>query len=114
MPDSSESFNGLTLYQVLGVGPTADIQTIKDQYHKLAKLHHPDAGGNEGTFIEIRDAAKVLLDSKARVAYDERLRFTMEKCQRCNGTGLASTQRKLLHAACPSCGGAGFNAKKKG
>jgi len=34
---------------------------IKQQYRKLVKKHHPDAGGNPETFIEIRQAYEQLL-----------------------------------------------------
>jgi len=34
---------------------------IKQQYRKLVKKHHPDAGGNPATFIEIRQAYEQLL-----------------------------------------------------
>lgn len=33
---------------------------IKQQYRKLAQLHHPDTGGNPETFIEIRQAYEQL------------------------------------------------------
>ncbi len=34
---------------------------IKQQYRKLARKHHPDAGGNSQTFIEIRQAYEQLM-----------------------------------------------------
>ncbi len=30
--------------RVLGVGPEATPQQIKESYYRLAKLHHPDTG----------------------------------------------------------------------
>ncbi|NQZ31725.1 MAG: DnaJ domain-containing protein [Oceanospirillaceae bacterium] len=41
--------------------PTPSKTEIKQHYRKLVKKHHPDAGGNPETFIEIRQAYEQLL-----------------------------------------------------
>ena len=42
------------LYEVLGVEKTADPESIKKKYRKLAIKHHPDKGGDPEKFKEIQ------------------------------------------------------------
>ena len=51
-------------YKILGVSRTADADEIKKAYRKLARKHHPDAGGDEAKFKEINEAYEVLSDEK--------------------------------------------------
>jgi hypothetical protein len=51
---------------VLGVSPQATLQEIRDAYKRKAKLHHPDAGGEEWSFRILVQAYEML--SSARVA----------------------------------------------
>ena len=63
------------LYSVLGVPKTADADTIKKAYRKLAKDLHPDKNpGNkaaETRFKTVNHAFDVLHDAKKRGIYDE-------------------------------------------
>jgi curved DNA-binding protein len=63
------------LYGVLGVQKTADADTIKKAYRKLAKDLHPDKNpGNkkaEDRFKKVNHAFDVLSDAKKRGLYDE-------------------------------------------
>ncbi len=63
------------LYGVLGVPKTADHDTIKKSYRKLAKEMHPDKNpGNkkaEDRFKTVNHAFDVLSDAKKRALYDE-------------------------------------------
>src|SRR5580692_1709367 len=63
------------LYGVLGVAKTADADTIKKAYRKLAKDLHPDKNpGNksaEERFKTVNHAFDVLSDAKKRALYDE-------------------------------------------
>jgi curved DNA-binding protein len=63
------------LYGVLGVPKTADPDTIKKTYRKLAKDLHPDKNpGNkkaEERFKTVNHAFDVLSDAKKRALYDE-------------------------------------------
>ncbi|KIW00740.1 uncharacterized protein PV09_07724 [Verruconis gallopava] len=61
-------------YETLGVLPSALPREIKHRYKKLALAHHPDKGGDEALFKQIKDAAECLLDSKSRAEYDEFLK----------------------------------------
>lgn len=58
------------LYNVLGVGRDADSKDIKRAYYDLAKVNHPDKGGDVNKFKEIQNAYDVLSDSEKRQMYD--------------------------------------------
>ena len=58
-------------YQTLGVPRTASADEIKKAFRKLARTHHPDAGGDEAKFKEINEAYEVLSDQKKRDLYDQ-------------------------------------------
>lgn len=47
-------------YQVLGLPVQADWSQVKSAYRRLAKLHHPDHGGDQDKFVEVRGAYEVL------------------------------------------------------
>ena len=61
-------------YDVLGVQRTADPETIKAAYRKLAKEHHPDrhngCSQREAQFKAINEAYDCLKDPQKRAAYD--------------------------------------------
>lgn len=57
-------------YKTLGVPRTASQSEIKKAFRKLARTHHPDAGGDEAKFKEINEAYEVLSDEKKRELYD--------------------------------------------
>lgn len=62
-------------YEILGVSPDADEQTIKQAYRKLARQHHPDVNpGNkeaEEKFKTINEAYQALSNPEQRKKYDE-------------------------------------------
>lgn len=58
-------------YKILGVPRTATADEIKKAFRKLARKHHPDAGGDEAKFKEINEAYEVLSDEKKRKIYDQ-------------------------------------------
>lgn len=62
------------LYAVLGVPKTADEETIKKAFRKLAMKFHPDKSpgkANEARFKEVNQAQEVLSDPTKRALYDE-------------------------------------------
>lgn len=58
-------------YKTLGVPRTATADEVKKAFRKLARTHHPDAGGDEAKFKELNEAYEVLSDEKKRKLYDQ-------------------------------------------
>ena len=61
---------GITLYETLGVEPTASQDEIRRAYRKLLRTAHPDSGGTVGMFRSIQHAYEVLSDPTQRSQYD--------------------------------------------
>jgi molecular chaperone DnaJ len=59
-------------YRVLGVLPAATAAEIKAAYRALVKQHHPDAGGDACTILELNAAWEVLGDVDRRRRHDDR------------------------------------------
>ncbi|KAG8381162.1 hypothetical protein BUALT_Bualt06G0093700 [Buddleja alternifolia] len=62
-------------YAVLGVNPSADEETIRKQYRKLALTLHPDKNksiGADGAFKLISEAWSLLSDKAKRLVYNQR------------------------------------------
>ena len=57
-------------YTCLGVEKNAEMKDIKKAFHKLARTHHPDRGGDTEKFQEIQTAYEVLSDKEKRELYD--------------------------------------------
>lgn len=64
----------MTHYQTLGVAPTATADEIKAAHRKLARMHHPDAGGDAALFKAIQAAVEIVGDPEKRREYDRALR----------------------------------------
>lgn len=67
---------GVDYYKILGVEKTADDETIKKAYKKLALKWHPDRNQSrkqeaEKHFKEIAEAYEVLVDKEKRAVYDQ-------------------------------------------
>lgn len=61
-------------YEILNVSPNSTKAEIKKQYHKLARMYHPDINSSleaEEKFKEINKAVDVLLDDEKRKSYDK-------------------------------------------
>lgn len=70
------------IYDLLGVSPFATEREIKSVFRRLSLTAHPDKGGEEGQWIQIKDAYDVLTNDAARFVYDRfgsaGLRFAAE------------------------------------
>src|SRR4051812_32081047 len=76
-----------THYEVLGVGPRADLDTIKRAFRQAAKAHHPDltGGGDAAADHQLKMiivAYKVLRDPDLRAEYDAHLAFERDGVRR--------------------------------
>jgi DnaJ-class molecular chaperone len=58
-------------YDVLGLTRDASPEDVKKAYHKLARLHHPDKGGDPEKFKKIQGAYEVLSDPQKRQNFDQ-------------------------------------------
>lgn len=58
-------------YERLDLSPKASSKEIKKAYRALAKIHHPDKGGDEDEFKEIQEAYDILIDPETRKMYDD-------------------------------------------
>ncbi len=58
-------------YEVLGVKRDASADEIKKAFRRMARKHHPDAGGSEEKFKDINEAYDVLSDAEKRAQYDQ-------------------------------------------
>jgi len=58
-------------YDILGVGKKASREQIRKAFLKKSKVYHPDAGGDEKKFVELKEAYNVLSDTALRTMYDK-------------------------------------------
>ena len=59
-----------TLYEILELSPTADLDEIKAAYRRLSTQVHPDRGGSGALFRLVREAYATLSDDNLRAEYD--------------------------------------------
>ncbi|XP_077222027.1 uncharacterized protein LOC143855859 [Tasmannia lanceolata] len=70
-------------YLILGLSPSANNDTVKKQYRKLALILHPDKNktvGAEGAFKFVSEAWSTLSDNAKRKAYDMRRKPSSNSC----------------------------------
>lgn len=57
-------------YEVLGVDPAADDETLRKAYRLRLRQTHPDTGGDAAVFIQVQRAWELVGTAEARSAYD--------------------------------------------
>src|SRR4029077_12854042 len=72
-----------TLYDLLGVRPDADAESLKKGFREAVKLHHPDRHPGDPDaafrFRRIVAANHILRDAALRAAYDRRLALERQR-----------------------------------
>lgn len=61
----------MNLYKVLGLSDSCSLKDIKSNYRDLAKIYHPDKGGDEEEFKKISEAYAILSNLDLRERYDK-------------------------------------------
>lgn len=82
---SDELSPDLDLYAFLGVSVNATVQEIQSAYRKKSLLYHPDKNPDPSaahTFHQLTLALNVLIDPKARTAYDNVRKAKAAKAER--------------------------------
>ena len=81
-----------TLYDILGVGPDADPEAIKQAFRRVVKAHHPDLQGGDAAADRrvkaVIAANAILRDPEQRAAYDRHLALQRRRAR--------SIQRKAI------------------
>lgn len=57
-------------YEVLGVDPTADEETLRKAFRLRLRQTHPDTGGDAATFVQVQRAWELVGTVEARASYD--------------------------------------------
>jgi hypothetical protein len=65
-------------YEVLGVEPTADEDTLRRAYRLRLRQTHPDTGGDAAVFIQVQRAWELVGTPEGRAAYDRGHGFAEE------------------------------------
>ncbi len=99
-----------THYQVLGLPPSCTQEEITYTYRELARVNHPDVGGDTEAFTQLALARSVLSDKRSRASYDTKLEITYDKCKKCDGRGVVYSVRNVP-SKCKQCNGGGYHDK---
>ena len=78
-------------YDVLGVEPAADEESLRRAYRLRLRQTHPDTGGDAAVFIQVQRAWELVGTVDARAAYDRGPR--LRRGARAGVVGLASRRR---------------------
>ena len=81
-------------YEVLGINRSADKDTIKKAYRKMAKKYHPDSNAGDANaeekFKEVTEAYNVLSDPEKKKLYDQFGHAAFEEGAGAGGAGYGS------------------------
>ena len=62
-------------YDLLGVDPAADAETLRRAYRLKLRQSHPDVGGDAAVFVQVQRAWELVGTADARASYDRRNGF---------------------------------------
>lgn len=99
-------------YALLGVHTKSTDEDIASAYKTLARLCHPDRGGDAAKFAALAEAYAAIKDKKARRRFEESL-YMEDKCYACQGRGVTWKSKGLhekIYTACGVCGGSGYSS----
>jgi tetratricopeptide (TPR) repeat protein len=98
-----------TLYDVLGIRPNADPETIKRAFRRAVKAHHPDISGDAALasekFRDIIAASEILRDPEQRAVYDRQLALERELSQLARRDALIRAAAAVVTVALVLVGG---------
>lgn len=85
-------------FVVLGIPETASPADVRNAWLELARVHHPDKGGDAGQFASYKST----YDAALKIAYDT-------PCDRCRGSGMIIVGPVVTFVGmpmiCPTCSG---------
>lgn len=83
-------------FTLLGLAETATESEVRQQWRALLHVHHPDVGGDNDRFMQLRQAFNEALD----LAHNR-------KCPRCGGSGFveAAAGGTRIKIRCGGCNG---------
>lgn len=92
-------------YAILCVSPTATTEEIRSAYRAKARENHPDRGGSEDAFSDVREAWQMLRDPDRRREYDAQLAAVLVRvgavlCPRCGKGNRVPAEVVLRCAIC--------------
>jgi len=88
-----------THYEVLGVSEEAGPEDLKAAYRQQALRRHPDKGGEDEQFHEVKRAYNVLEDAAQREAYDAELQRERDRAELVEGAPPIASQSGLSPGA---------------
>lgn len=100
-------------YEILHVHHDSSQQEIKLAYWDIARIKHPDVGGDVGEFTTIVEAYNVLIHPPQRKKYDAKLTLTMDVCKKCKGRGASYHARTNAPTICRECHGVGHVERQR-
>ena len=88
-------------FKVLGVERSADADSIKRAFRKLARQYHPDVNPGdksaEAKFKEVSEAYEVLSDPDKRRRYEQFGQYWSQAGAAGGGTGVGGFDLSLIH-----------------
>lgn len=79
-------------YDILELPENCTQKEIKNAFYRLAKIHHPDQGGNKIIFQQITDAYETLYNKESRNEYDSL--YQMNKNKEFNDNGFFTLMKE--------------------